>query len=153
MCHAITQLHFYIVFCDRCEYSEQYYCVTPLHNYISTFCFVTGVNIVNSTATEIEQLASHILSTALAVRKAPHDADAVERLGIERQQWSAKIHALTTVIDDITDVREFVDVTGELDFVYLPMFEFNAHFGIFLLVSWFCVQNQRFLFVCLFSVL
>lgn len=108
---------------------------------------MTGVNIVNSTATEIEQLASYILSTALAVRKAPHDADAVERLGIQRQQWSAKIHALTTVIDDITDVREFVDVTGELDFVYLPMF------GIFLLASWFCVQNQRFLFVCLFSVL
>ena len=48
LCHAIT-LHFHIVLCDRCEYSEQYYCVTPLHNYISTLCFVTAVNIVNST--------------------------------------------------------------------------------------------------------
>ena len=68
---------------------------------------------MNGILTDIELLASKLLSTALTVRQSPQSGGAAQRLGILRKHWSAKVDALTDVIDDITDVVLFVDASGE----------------------------------------
>ena len=67
---------------------------------------------VNSCAVEIEKLVQPIIAAAVAVRRNPMDVASVEHLGFLRREWAAKIHLLTNVVDEIMDVREFVELTG-----------------------------------------
>lgn len=80
-----------------------------LHNFPSSF---PGVQAINSTASDIDQLAPQLVSAAVRVRQTPKDTSCTERLGQLRRDWTAKIHALTSVVDDVTDFNDFVLMTG-----------------------------------------
>ena len=67
---------------------------------------------MNSCATEITRLVQPIIAAAVAVRRNPMDVASAEHLGFLRREWAAKIHLLTNVVDEIIDVREFVELTG-----------------------------------------
>ena len=46
------------------------------------------------------------------MRQTPKDTSCTEYLGQLRRDWTAKIHALTSVVDDVTDFNDFVLMTG-----------------------------------------
>lgn len=52
------------------------------------------------------------MSAAVRVRQTPKDTSCTEHLGQLRRDWTAKIHALTSVVDDITDFNDFVLMSG-----------------------------------------
>ena len=60
----------------------------------------------------MEKLAPQLVSAALRVRQTPKDSSCSEHLGQLRRDWTAKIHALTSVVDDVTDFNDFVLMTG-----------------------------------------
>ena len=60
----------------------------------------------------MEKLAPQLVSAAVRVRQTPKDTSCTEHLGQLRRDWTAKIHALTSVVDDITDFNDFVLMTG-----------------------------------------
>ncbi len=72
----------------------------------------TGVQAINNTASDVEKLAPQLVSAAVRVRQSPKDPGCTEHLGQLRRDWAAKIHALTAVVDDITDFNDFVLMTG-----------------------------------------
>lgn len=72
---------------------------------------VRRVQTVNSMAGDIEQLAPQLVSAALRVKQTPKDTTCTEHLGQLRRDWAARIHALTSVVDDITDFNDFVLMT------------------------------------------
>ena len=82
------------------------------------FFNLKGVQTVNSMAGDIEQLAPQLVSAALRVKQTPTDTTCPEHLGQLRRDWTARIHALTSMVDDITDFNDFVLMTG--------MFLFNS---------------------------
>lgn len=63
-------------------------------------------------AGDIEQLAPQLVSAALRVKQTPTDTTCPEHLGQLRRDWTARIHALTSMVDDITDFNDFVLMTG-----------------------------------------
>lgn len=67
---------------------------------------------INSTASDVEKLAPQLVSAAVRVRQTPKDTSCTEHLGLLRRDWTAKIHALTSVVDDVTDFNDFVLMTG-----------------------------------------
>ena len=73
---------------------------------------MTGVQAINGTADDIEKLAPQLMSAAVRVRQTPTDAGCTKHLGQLRRDWTARIHALTSLVDDITDFNDFVLMTG-----------------------------------------
>lgn len=71
-----------------------------------------GVQAINGTANDIEKLASQLTSAAVRVRHTPTDVGCTEHLGQLRRDWTARIHLLTSLVDDITDFNDFVLMTG-----------------------------------------
>lgn len=69
------------------------------------------VQAINGTADDIEKLAPQLMSAAVRVRQTPTDAGCTEHLGQLRRDWTARIHALTSLVDDITDFNDFVLMT------------------------------------------
>ena len=57
------------------------------------------------------------MSTAVRVRQTPKDTGCTELLGQLRRDWTARLHALTSVVDDVTDFNDFVLMTGMLLFL------------------------------------
>ena len=74
---------------------------------------------VNSTASDIEKLAPQLVSAALRVRQTPKDTSCTEHLGQLRRDWTAQIHALTAMVDGITDFNDFILMTGM--FLFNPL--------------------------------
>ena len=79
------------------------------NKFLSSF---TGVQTINSTASDIEKLAPQLVSAAVRVRQTPKDTSCTEHLGQLRRDWTARVHALTSVVDDVTDFNDFVLMTG-----------------------------------------
>ena len=73
----------------------------------------------------MEKLAPQLGSAAVRVRQTPKDTSCTEHLGQLRRDWTAKIHALTSVVDDVTDFNDFVLMTGmfNLSFVVVVVVE------------------------------
>ena len=71
----------------------------------------------NSTASDKEKFAPQLLSAALRVLQTPKDTSCTEHLGQLRRDWTARIHALTAMVDGITYFNDFILMTG--------MFMFN----------------------------
>lgn len=69
------------------------------------------VQSINSTASDVEKLAPLLVSAAVRVRQTPKDTSCTEHLGQLRKDWTTKIHALTSVVDDVTDFNDFVLMT------------------------------------------
>lgn len=78
----------------------------------NSFFSFTGVQAINSTASDIEKLSPQLVSAAVTVRQTPKDTSCTEHLGQLRRDWTAKIHSLTSVVDDITDFNDFVLMSG-----------------------------------------
>ena len=87
--------------------------------YVHVFCYLTGVQAVNSTASDIEKLAPQLVSAALRVQQTPKDTSCTEHLGQLRRDWTARIHALTAMVDGITDFNDFILMTGM--FLFNPL--------------------------------
>ena len=75
-------------------------------------CSLTGVQTINGTANDIEKLAPQLMSAAARVRQTPTDVGCTEHLSQLRRDWTARIHVLTSLVDDITDFNDFVLMTG-----------------------------------------
>ncbi|KAJ7375213.1 hypothetical protein OS493_001957 [Desmophyllum pertusum] len=69
------------------------------------------VQAINNAASDIEKLAPQLVSTAVRVRQTPKDTGCTELLGQLRRDWTARLHALTSVVDDVTDFNDFVLMT------------------------------------------
>lgn len=69
------------------------------------------VQAINGTANDIEKLAPQLTSAAVRVRHTPTDIGCTEHLGQLRRDWTARIHVLTSLVDDITDFNDFVLMT------------------------------------------
>lgn len=67
---------------------------------------------INGTANDIEKLAPELVSAADRVRQTPADAGCTEHLSQLRRDWTARIHVLTSLVDDITDFNDFVLMSG-----------------------------------------
>ena len=63
------------------------------------------------------------MSVAVRVRQTPNDPGCTEQLGQLRRDWAAKIHALTSMVDDITDFNDFVLMTGMLVTVHFQQWK------------------------------
>ena len=78
---------------------------------------------INSTASDVEKLAPQLVSAAVRVRQTPKDTSCTEHLGLLRRDWTAKIHALTSVVDDVTDFNDFVLMTGMFNLSFAVVVE------------------------------
>lgn len=75
-------------------------------------CSLAGVQAINGTSNDIEKLAPQLMSAAVRVRQTPMDTGCTEHLSQLRRDWTARIHVLTSLVDDITDFNDFVLMTG-----------------------------------------
>lgn len=69
------------------------------------------VQAINGTSNDIEKLAPQLMSAAVRVRQTPMDTGCTEHLSQLRRDWTARIHVLTSLVDDITDFNDFVLMT------------------------------------------
>ena len=109
--------------------------------YVHVFCYLTGVQAVNSTASDIEKLAPQLVSAALRVRQTPKDTSCTEHLGHLRRDWTAQIHALTAMVDGITDFNDFILMTGMFLFNPLNNAANNVNRG-FVFTDRICVASR-----------
>ena len=82
----------------------------------------TGVEAINVTATEVDNLAPQLVSVAVRVRQTPTDVGCTEHLSQLRREWTARLQVLTSLVDDITDFNDFVVMTGNRIFAVLFIF-------------------------------
>ena len=75
----------------------------------------TGVQLINELANQVDEVIPKVVEAARAVKKAPNDATAKDRLETARKEWADKVQQLTAATDDIIDPEDFIAVSGTQD--------------------------------------
>lgn len=93
-------------------------CLFPLYpNDTLTLSFVSApiveVRAIRACVNLLEKLDPEVVPAALVCHKESHNKAALSHLRLLKAEWSSNVRAMVTALDDITDPKMFIHVSGK----------------------------------------